>query len=436
MYTLGINAAFHDPAACLVKDGRVLAAAEEERFTHVKHGKRPVPFSTWELPFHAVDYCLKEAGINLTDVDHVAYSFDPSLLLGRWNSEATIALPLEPSAHPTPAEWLNVWDPLFLASIVNAPRHLASGAPHHLKERFRGARPDGPYRWHFVNHHIAHAASEATREQLEAWAARSPVAVRYLPVRQAHGPAAARNVGWQSARGAVIAFTDDDCAPAPGWLRAGVAAVEAGADAATGRVEMPLPERPTDYERNEARLAVAEFVTANCFCRRDVLEVVGGFDERFTMAWREDSDLHFTLLEHGRRIVRAPDALVVHPLRPAPWGVSLAQQGKARFNALLYKKHPDLYRRRIQPAPPWHYYAIGASLLAALVGVLAGRPWLAACGGGAWAALTAWFCPRRLYQASADPRHVAEMVVTSALIPLLSIYWRLRGAVQFGVFFL
>src|SRR5215469_14328863 len=159
MHTLGINAAFHDPAACLVSDGRVVAAAEEERFTHIKHGKRPVPFSTWELPFHAIDYCLREAGIGLTEVDHVAYSFDPRLLLGRWNDQATITLPLEPSAHPKPEEWENVWDPLFLASIVNAPRHLASGAPHHLKERFRGARPDGPYRWHFVNHHLAHAAS-------------------------------------------------------------------------------------------------------------------------------------------------------------------------------------------------------------------------------------------------------------------------------------
>jgi carbamoyltransferase len=94
MYTLGINAAFHDPAACLVKDGRVLAAAEDERFTHVKHGKRPIPFSTYELPFHAIDYCLREAGIALGDVDHVAYSFDPSLLLGQWNREDTIRLPL------------------------------------------------------------------------------------------------------------------------------------------------------------------------------------------------------------------------------------------------------------------------------------------------------------------------------------------------------
>ncbi len=159
MYTLGINAAFHDPAACLVKDGRVLAAAEDERFTHVKHGKRPTPFTAYELPFHAIDYCLRKAGIRLTDVDHVAYSFDPWQLLGRRRGDETIELPLEPSAHPTPAEWLSGWDPLFLSSIVNAPRHLAGGVPHHLQDRFRGARFDGPYRWHFVDHHVAHAAS-------------------------------------------------------------------------------------------------------------------------------------------------------------------------------------------------------------------------------------------------------------------------------------
>src|SRR5919108_1412022 len=116
MYTLGINAAFHDSSACLVEDGQVVAAVEEERFTRIKHGKRPVPFSTWELPFHAVDYCLREAGITLADVDHVAYSFDPALLLGRWNRLATITLPLEPSAHPKPEEWLSVGDPLVLSS--------------------------------------------------------------------------------------------------------------------------------------------------------------------------------------------------------------------------------------------------------------------------------------------------------------------------------
>lgn len=111
------------------------------------------------MPFHAIAYCLQEAGIDLTLVDHIAYSYDPFLLLGQHRHEATITLPLEPSAHPTPAEWESAWDPLFLSSIVNAPRHLVGGVPHHLQARFRGARPDGPYQWHFVTHHIAHAAS-------------------------------------------------------------------------------------------------------------------------------------------------------------------------------------------------------------------------------------------------------------------------------------
>ncbi len=160
MYTLGINAVYHDSAACLVQDGRVVAAAEEERFTHVKHGKRPIPFSTYELPFHAIDYCLRQAGITLAEVDHFAYSYDPFLLLGQRRGDATITLPLEPSAHPTPLEWEAAWDPLFLASIVNAPRQLSGGVPLHLQARFRGVRAaDIIPRWHFVEHHIAHAAS-------------------------------------------------------------------------------------------------------------------------------------------------------------------------------------------------------------------------------------------------------------------------------------
>jgi carbamoyltransferase len=158
VYTLGINAAYHDCSATLVRDGTVVAAAEEERFTRIKHGKRPLPFTAWQLPFHAIDYCLREAGIMLADVDHVAYSYNPSLLLGQYDGNATITLPLEPSAHTT-SEWMSPWDPLFLSYIVNAPRQLAGGAPHHIKKRFKGVRHDGPYKWHFVEHHLAHEAS-------------------------------------------------------------------------------------------------------------------------------------------------------------------------------------------------------------------------------------------------------------------------------------
>jgi carbamoyltransferase len=159
MYTLGINAAFHDSSACLVRDGRVIAAAEEERFTRIKHAKRPVPFSAWELPYHAIDYCLKEANLGLADVQHVAYALDPSLLPLAEAGRRSIELPMEPSAVPLQEGAEGPWDALLLAYVVNAPRQLADGAPHHLAARFRGARRDGAYRWHFVDHHTAHEAS-------------------------------------------------------------------------------------------------------------------------------------------------------------------------------------------------------------------------------------------------------------------------------------
>jgi carbamoyltransferase len=158
MYTLGINAAFHDSSACIVQDGQLLAAAEEERFTHIKHGKRPVPFSTYELPFHAIDYCLSVAGIHLDQVDQIGYSFNPHLLLKHHSPDSEITLPLQPGLYTKSKEWYSEWDPLFLSFIVNAPRQLADGYPHHLQKRFAGAEVP-PEKWHFVDHHLAHASS-------------------------------------------------------------------------------------------------------------------------------------------------------------------------------------------------------------------------------------------------------------------------------------
>jgi carbamoyltransferase len=163
MITLGINAAFHDTAAALVRDGVVVAAAEEERFSRIKHGKRPIPFTAWELPWNAVDYCLREAGITLDAVDHVAYSYDPREFLRGRAEGGTMTLPLEPSARREsgdgPGDWESPWDPLFASYVLNAPHQLVDGVPHHLAGRFGGARHDGPYRWHWVRHHLAHQAS-------------------------------------------------------------------------------------------------------------------------------------------------------------------------------------------------------------------------------------------------------------------------------------
>jgi len=280
------------------------------------------------------------------------------------------------------------------------------------------------------------ASSDATRSQVEAASkALAPLSVRYLAVTQTQGPAAARNTGWRMGSGVVVAFTDDDCVPDPRWLLEGVAALDqTGADAVAGRILVPPPPDPTDYERDASGLERAEFATANAFCRRDALLAVGGFDERFTLAWREDSDLQFALLTAGFLIENAPEAVVIHPVRPARWGISLLQQRKSRFEALLYRNFPHLYRTRIAAGPPWDYYASVLALGVALVGAFASWPVAAiACGG--WLILTARFAARRLRHTSKRPGHVAEMAVTSALIPPLSIFWRIRGAIAHRVWF-
>ncbi|MGK5533584.1 carbamoyltransferase family protein [Streptomyces sp. URMC 129] len=133
MRVLGINALFHDPAAALVIDGRTVAAAEEERFSRRKHGKRPVPFAAWELPEKAAAWCLGQAGLRPEDLDAVTYSFDPAL------------------ARPADAMGLHdPWDHLRLTYAREAPNFLATALPGLDPEQVR-----------FVPHHMAHAASSA-----------------------------------------------------------------------------------------------------------------------------------------------------------------------------------------------------------------------------------------------------------------------------------
>jgi glycosyltransferase involved in cell wall biosynthesis len=292
-----------------------------------------------------------------------------------------------------------------------------------------------PWRYEII---VADDADDPdTKEQVMSWRRRihGPTQILYAPVWDAHGPAAARNVGWRLAAGKVIAFTDDDTIPRRDWLARGMAAMSEDTAAAAGRVHVPLPPgRPSDYELDASHLSACEFVTANCFVRRDVLVAIGGFDERFTAAWREDSDLLFSLLEAHGKVVAAPSAVVMHPVRPAAWGVSLKQQRKILFDALLYKKHAALYRGRIRRAPRWDYYAIVLALGVALIAWAAEWNGVAIVAGAIWFGGTAAFCWRRLRGTSHSPAHVLEMIATSILIPPLAVFWRLVGAMRFGAF--
>ncbi len=131
MRVLGINAVFHDPAAALVVDGETVAAAEEERFSRRKHGKRPVPFSTWELPEQAARWCLDEAGISPDELDAVAYSYDPDL-----------------APQPDGDLTAGGWEGLRTLFARRAPLFLRTALPGLDPARVR-----------FVPHHVAHAAS-------------------------------------------------------------------------------------------------------------------------------------------------------------------------------------------------------------------------------------------------------------------------------------
>jgi carbamoyltransferase len=130
---LGVNAVFHDPAAALVVDGQVVAAAEEERFTRRKHGKAAVSFATWELPERSARWCLREAGLNPADLDAVAYSYDPAL-----------------APAPGPDITADDWEGLRTLYAQRAPLFLCAALP--------GLDPAVT---RFVPHHIAHAASTA-----------------------------------------------------------------------------------------------------------------------------------------------------------------------------------------------------------------------------------------------------------------------------------
>lgn len=128
---LGINSVFHDPSAALVVDGNIVAAAEEERFTRRKHGKRPVPFSAWELPEKAIAWCLDSASMRVDDLDAVAYSYDPERL---------------PPATGDPTH--SGWEELRTLYVRRAPQFLRTVLG-----------TDAPVPVAFVPHHEAHAAS-------------------------------------------------------------------------------------------------------------------------------------------------------------------------------------------------------------------------------------------------------------------------------------
>jgi histidinol-phosphate phosphatase family protein len=257
----------------------------------------------------------------------------------------------------------------------------------------------------------------------------------------ARGPAAARNAGWREVRSEWVAFLDDDVVPPPGWraaLLADLAPLGADVAASQGRIRVPLPRHrhPSDWERNVGGLMQARWATADMAYRRDALAAVGGFDERFPRAYREDADLGLRVVATGRRIVMGRRE-VLHPVGRAGAGVSLAKQAGNADDALMRALHGRDWRERAGiPAGrrPRHLATAAAGIAATGAGLAAARhrrrrlaaP-AAALAGAAWLAGTAELAYARVSPGPRTRPEVLAMLSTSAAMPFVASAWWLRG---------
>ena len=253
------------------------------------------------------------------------------------------------------------------------------------------------------------------------------------------GPARARNLGWRHTRTPWVSFLDDDVVPDPDWYATVLSDLASAENAPVtvagvqGHVRVPLPadRRPTDWERGTAGLARSLWITADLSYRRSALAAVGGFDERFPRAFREDADL-------GLRVTASQGAItwgerwITHPVRPAGDWASLRQQAGNADDPLMRRLHGSDWRERAS-APKGRrsrHVAITAAGTAAVLGLLTGHRRTAAIGALCWLAGTAELAWARIAPGPRDRAEVRRMLLTSAAIPVAATWHTLRGEVR------
>ena len=248
------------------------------------------------------------------------------------------------------------------------------------------------------------------------------------------GPAAARNAGWRAVDPAYewVVFLDDDVVVRTDWLTRVLTDLDqpAGVAGVQGRITVPLPadRRPTDWERGTKALESGAWITADMTYRRSVLEAVGGFDERFPRAFREDADLALRVLDTGARLVRGSRE-TVHPVRAVDRWVSVRVQKGNADDPLMRRLHGPDWRRRAQTAPgrKGRHLAVTVAGLVGLGATAARRRTVAATATVAWLAGTAEFAWRRTAPGPRTRAEVTTMLLTSAVIPPVATSHWLRG---------
>jgi HAD superfamily hydrolase (TIGR01662 family) len=250
------------------------------------------------------------------------------------------------------------------------------------------------------------------------------------------GPAAARNVGWRAVDTEWVAFLDDDVLPSPDWaaqIAQDLRDLPPDVGASQGRIEVPLPQnrRPTDFERGTAGLATARWITADMAYRRVALDRVGGFDERFGRAYREDADLALRVIAAGYRIAQG-QRRTIHPVRPSDLLASVRAQHGNADDVLMRHRHGPGWRKRIGDGPGrLRRHGLTTAAAAIALGAAAGRHLrVAGLAGLVWAALTTEFAAHRILPGPRSADEVARMLVTSIAIPPVACWHRLAGELR------
>lgn len=274
--------------------------------------------------------------------------------------------------------------------------------------------------------------TDSTARDLAELAARTSLDLKIVRVERNRGPAAGRNAAWRAARGAIVAFTDDDCIPAPHWLEAGLAAMQPNRRVVAGKT-VPDPEQEGRRGPFSLSVAVDEvryFNTCNIFYLRDDLEAAGGFDETFTTPGGEDTDLGLRVKAAGAETIFSPDALVYHEVTPSSFGTVLRQTLRWSDIPLFIRKHPGarqwlLYYGGLfwRPSHPRVILATTGAIVAAAgfvvtpyaaFGLVLGAPWL-------------WFRIRRRPLAP-GPRRRLLVLPGAFVIDLLEVLVMLKGS--------
>ncbi len=201
-----------------------------------------------------------------------------------------------------------------------------------------------------------------------------PFAFLYLKQRNS-GPAMARNLGAQAAKGFVLAFTDSDCLVDSNWLQNAMQYFKTdctlvGVEGATHSCN--YTETNSMILHQVENRSGTHYLTCNMFYRKEPFLNLGMFDVAF---WKkgypyilEDSDLAATVLENGYQIIFAPEVIIKHPVFESTGQQFINHAKHGFFEALFYKKHPrfDKHSRPI----PYHYYGYYLALMISLLGFI------------------------------------------------------------------